>query len=194
MIPPRRALLLIAHGSRRPEANADLDYLAEAMRARNEYEIIRTAYLELTPPTIVEGGTSCAEAGADRVVMLPLLPVARRPCPRRFDRGPRRIALEVPGRHVRISRTARTPPDAVRRGLPASTRGRGINRKSRKRERRGFCPITHTSGSWNKTLSLTLERVTYTTPRPSSSIGYTASSMPPGQSGRAWHPALNRRR
>jgi len=33
------ALLLIAHGSRRAEANADLEHVAESLRARGRYHV-----------------------------------------------------------------------------------------------------------------------------------------------------------
>lgn len=65
------ALLLIAHGSRRAEANADLDYLAAELRARGGYEFVQPAYLELCDPGIVAGGEMCVAAGAGRVVMVP---------------------------------------------------------------------------------------------------------------------------
>lgn len=65
------ALLLIAHGSRRPEANADLDHLAGALRARGEFLLVQPSYLELCEPGIVAGGELCVAAGAGRVVMLP---------------------------------------------------------------------------------------------------------------------------
>jgi sirohydrochlorin ferrochelatase len=68
---PPTALLLIAHGSRRPEANADLDHLAEVIRARGEFAIVQPSYLELCEPGIVAGGEMCVAAGAGRVVMLP---------------------------------------------------------------------------------------------------------------------------
>lgn len=67
----KTALLLIAHGSRRHEANADLDHLAEQLRKRGHYPIIRTAYLELTEPTIAAGGSACVAEGAQRVVLVP---------------------------------------------------------------------------------------------------------------------------
>jgi len=70
-MPARTALLLIAHGSRRPEANADLDYLAEQLRQRGEYDILVPSYLELAEPNIETGGVRCVELGASRVVMLP---------------------------------------------------------------------------------------------------------------------------
>lgn len=65
------ALLLIAHGSRRPEANADLDHLAGVLRARGEYLLVEPAYLELCEPAIVPGGDRCVAAGATRVVLVP---------------------------------------------------------------------------------------------------------------------------
>jgi sirohydrochlorin ferrochelatase len=63
------AILLIAHGSRRAEANADLDWLADQLAGAAP--IIRTSYLELAEPTIAAGGDSCVAAGASRVIMLP---------------------------------------------------------------------------------------------------------------------------
>lgn len=65
------ALLLIAHGSRRPAANADLDSLAEAIRGRGLFDHVQAAFLELCEPSIVAGGVRCVEAGAGRVVLLP---------------------------------------------------------------------------------------------------------------------------
>ena len=65
------ALLLIAHGSRRPEANADLDHLAGVLRARGEWRHVQPAYLELCEPSIAQAGEMCVAAGAKRVVMVP---------------------------------------------------------------------------------------------------------------------------
>ena len=65
------AVLLIAHGSRRAEANADLDQLAELLRARDLYPIVETAYLDVTQPDIPAGGRKCVQRGADVVLMLP---------------------------------------------------------------------------------------------------------------------------
>jgi sirohydrochlorin ferrochelatase len=63
------ALLLIAHGSRSADANADLLYLAEQLRGDNP--IVVASYLELAPPTIDDGARECVARGASRVVMLP---------------------------------------------------------------------------------------------------------------------------
>jgi sirohydrochlorin ferrochelatase len=65
------ATLLIAHGSRRPEANADLVRLAEMLAPHLPGERIEIAYLELAEPTIPEGLSRCLAAGATRVRMMP---------------------------------------------------------------------------------------------------------------------------
>jgi sirohydrochlorin ferrochelatase len=65
------ALLLIAHGSRRAEANADLEFVAAALRARGRYPVVGVSYLELAEPTIAAGGAACVEAGATGVVLVP---------------------------------------------------------------------------------------------------------------------------
>ena len=67
----RIAVLLIAHGSRRSEANDDLVKLAKLIDMRSQYDLVEVAYLELVSPTILEGGRVCVQRGATRVLMLP---------------------------------------------------------------------------------------------------------------------------
>jgi sirohydrochlorin ferrochelatase len=67
----RPAALLIAHGSRRQEANLDLVGLAESLRARAAYRIVEVAYLEIATPTIPEAAQACVAQGATTVLMLP---------------------------------------------------------------------------------------------------------------------------
>ena len=64
------ALLLIAHGSRQPEANADLVYVVEQLRQRGR-AVVEASYLELAEPNIDEGGARCIAHGAGYVVLLP---------------------------------------------------------------------------------------------------------------------------
>ena len=66
-----QAILLIAHGSRRAEANADLEHVASALRQRADAPFVQCSYLELASPTIEEGGAACVERGATDMVMLP---------------------------------------------------------------------------------------------------------------------------
>jgi sirohydrochlorin ferrochelatase len=68
---PRTAVLLIAHGSRRAEANDDLVKLAGLILSRNQYDLIEVSYLELATPTILEGGRKCVDRSARRILMLP---------------------------------------------------------------------------------------------------------------------------
>ena len=68
---PSVAVLLIAHGSRRSEANDDLVKLAQFVGARGEYDFVEVSYLELVSPTILDGGRACVHRGATRVLMLP---------------------------------------------------------------------------------------------------------------------------
>jgi sirohydrochlorin ferrochelatase len=65
------ALLLIAHGSRRAEANADLDHLADELRRRGRFGVVVPAFLELAEPDIPTGGDRCVSAGATDVTLLP---------------------------------------------------------------------------------------------------------------------------
>ena len=67
------ATLLIAHGSRRAEANADLYALAEQIRQSPPGGVshVDVGFLELTPPTIPEGFAACVAAGATSVRIVP---------------------------------------------------------------------------------------------------------------------------
>ncbi|MFO0881482.1 MAG: CbiX/SirB N-terminal domain-containing protein [Gemmataceae bacterium] len=64
------ALLLIAHGSRQAEANADLHHVAREIRQQG-YPIVVASFLELASPSIEEGGRECVVAGAQQVVLVP---------------------------------------------------------------------------------------------------------------------------
>jgi sirohydrochlorin ferrochelatase len=64
------AILLIAHGSRHAEANADLHHVAAELRARG-HSIVAASFLELAAPDVPEGARRCVQAGADRVVLVP---------------------------------------------------------------------------------------------------------------------------
>ncbi len=102
------ALLLIAHGSRQVEANADLHHLADVLRRRG-HAIVVASFLELAEPGIAAGGAQCVELGAKRVVLVPYflaagvhvrrdLTEARAQLAARFPRVDFRLA-EPLGRH-----------------------------------------------------------------------------------------------
>jgi sirohydrochlorin ferrochelatase len=68
---PKTAIVLIAHGSREAEANADLRHLADDLRRQGDYDWVREAYLELASPNIEEAAASCIAQGATRLILLP---------------------------------------------------------------------------------------------------------------------------
>lgn len=67
----KTAVLLIAHGSRHADANADLDHVATELRRRGRYAVVEVAFLELAEPTIQQGGMRCVEQGVECVILLP---------------------------------------------------------------------------------------------------------------------------
>ncbi len=67
----KRAILLIDHGSRRAEANAQLDVVAEQVRKRAAESIVEVAHLEIAKPDIAEGIDACVKKGATQIVAHP---------------------------------------------------------------------------------------------------------------------------
>src|SRR6266851_7127770 len=63
------AVLLIAHGSRNADANADTAALAAELSRR--YSTAVAAFLELAEPDIDAGAALCVTRGARRVILLP---------------------------------------------------------------------------------------------------------------------------
>lgn len=68
-----KAILVIAHGSPRPEANQDVLAVAEEVRARGVSAIVQTCYLDCNEPDIAAGVDLCAAAGATEIVAVPYL-------------------------------------------------------------------------------------------------------------------------
>jgi sirohydrochlorin ferrochelatase len=68
-----KALLVIAHGSRRVESNDEVRHLTTQlqMRAGSAYGDVRCAFLELAEPSIPQGIAQCIAQGAIEVVVLP---------------------------------------------------------------------------------------------------------------------------
>jgi sirohydrochlorin ferrochelatase len=66
-----KAILLIAHGSREPEANADVVHVADEIRRSGPYKVVEAAFLEQAPPNIDDGAARCVRAGATSIVMAP---------------------------------------------------------------------------------------------------------------------------
>jgi sirohydrochlorin ferrochelatase len=67
----KRAILLVDHGSRRIEANALLEEMAERIRPRVPDCVVEIAHLELAKPDIAEGIDRCVTQGATKIVVHP---------------------------------------------------------------------------------------------------------------------------
>jgi len=97
------AILLVDHGSRRKEANAQLEALAERVRARRPSCIVRTAHLELAAPDIAAGLESCVAAGARDIVVHPYFLGPGRHTTKDIPRVVREACRNLPGVRVRVS-------------------------------------------------------------------------------------------
>lgn len=69
----KRALLVVAHGSRRAESNDEVRQLTDTLRGvlADEYHRVECAFLELAQPLIPQGIDACVAEGAGEVVVLP---------------------------------------------------------------------------------------------------------------------------
>ena len=68
-----RSLLLVAHGSRRKQSNDEVRDLTERLsrKARDDFDFVLCAFLELAEPSIGAGIDECINRGASQVVILP---------------------------------------------------------------------------------------------------------------------------
>jgi sirohydrochlorin ferrochelatase len=67
----KRAILIVDHGSRLPEATAQLLELADAVQSRVPERIVAVAHLDVAKPDIADGIAGLAEKGADEIVVHP---------------------------------------------------------------------------------------------------------------------------
>ncbi len=67
----KRAILLVDHGSRRAEANALLDDVADQVRKRTPDSIVEIAHLEIAEPNIGDGIDTCVKNGATQIIVHP---------------------------------------------------------------------------------------------------------------------------
>jgi sirohydrochlorin ferrochelatase len=67
----KRAVLIVDHGSRLPEANDLLDAVASRVRERLPDRLVRTAHLDLAAPSIPDAIDACAAEGAAEIVLAP---------------------------------------------------------------------------------------------------------------------------
>ncbi len=68
-----KALLLVAHGSRRKQSNDEVILLAERLKnnCAQQYNIVNAAFLELAEVLIPDGIEQCVSEGASSIIILP---------------------------------------------------------------------------------------------------------------------------
>jgi sirohydrochlorin ferrochelatase len=69
----KKALLIVAHGSRRSQSNDEVIELATevAASAAHEFNVVKGAFLEIAQPTIPEVIKSLAEKSIDHIYVVP---------------------------------------------------------------------------------------------------------------------------
>jgi len=68
-----RTVLLVGHGSRVPEGNAELREFADMLAARKPELRFETCFIELSSPSIEEGIENCIKGGASTVYVVPII-------------------------------------------------------------------------------------------------------------------------
>ena len=63
--------LLVDHGSRRAEANAQLVDMAKRLAARRSDLLVACCHMEVVPPTIADGFAELVALGATSICVLP---------------------------------------------------------------------------------------------------------------------------
>lgn len=83
-----KALLLVAHGSRREQSNEEVRQLAKKLHGRcgGDFPVIHAAFLELADPLIPNGLQKCINDGASEITVLPY-----------FLNTGRHVAEDIPG-------------------------------------------------------------------------------------------------
>ncbi len=67
----KTAVLLMAHGSRIPEANDAVREIAAMVRELGSYPIVEVSFREQHLPNIQQGIDACVAQGAERVLLIP---------------------------------------------------------------------------------------------------------------------------
>jgi len=99
----KRAILLVDHGSRREEANAQLDAVADQVRSRAPDTLVEIAHLEIAEPSIAQGIAACVEKGATRIVVHPFFLAPGRHTSEDIPNQVERAARSHPNVQIRIS-------------------------------------------------------------------------------------------
>ena len=65
------ALLVLVHGTPRPESNAEMFRVVEEVKGRKAYPIVQVGFMECNEPSIPEAIALCVAEGATSIVAVP---------------------------------------------------------------------------------------------------------------------------
>ena len=68
-----KALVIIAHGSRREESNHEIEYLTNEVRdlVKNEFEIVEYSFLEMAKPLLIDAIENVISKEASEITIFP---------------------------------------------------------------------------------------------------------------------------
>ncbi len=100
-----KALLIVAHGSRRAASNDEIRELTQRVTAQagDSYNLVDCAFLELAEPSIPDGIQCCIDRGADEVIVLPYFLSAGRHVAEDIPNDVKIKQDEHPGIRIRIA-------------------------------------------------------------------------------------------
>jgi len=93
----KRALLIIDHGSRLPQAHQHLEAIAREVRERAPGWIVGVAHMELVAPSLEEAVDACVRDGATEIVVHPFFLVPGQHLTRDIPELIARAAAKHPG-------------------------------------------------------------------------------------------------
>ena len=68
----KKALLVVAHGSRKKVSNIEIHQLANNISLKSEiFDIVEACFLEIAMPSIPDGIQSCIEKDASEILIMP---------------------------------------------------------------------------------------------------------------------------
>ncbi len=67
----KEAMLVMVHGSPRPEANEDMYRVVDVVRDRGVFPIVEVGFMECNEPSIPDAIDTCVAQGAERVIAVP---------------------------------------------------------------------------------------------------------------------------
>jgi sirohydrochlorin ferrochelatase len=102
----KRALLVVDHGSREPEAAAHLERIAGELRKHRPDLAVYTAHLELAEPSIGAAVAACARDGIEELFVHPFFLAPGRHATRDLPAAVEAAARAHPGLRVRLTEPA----------------------------------------------------------------------------------------